>query len=165
MARPTNRDDLLAAAEHEYATLLDAVEAVPRAERTAPGACGDWSVKDLLAHLSAWHSMLLDWERVGATGAKPVMPAKGFTWQQTPELNDTIYQRYADDTWDDVVARLRETHAEVIARIEQYDDEDLFTKRRYGWTGSTSVGAYAVSATSSHYAWATKHIRRFARTH
>jgi hypothetical protein len=165
MGRPTNRDELLAAAEHEYAQLMDAVDEVPKDLRSTPGACAEWSVKDLLAHLSAWHLMLLDWEHVGAAGRKPEMPAKGFTWRQTPELNDTIYHRYVDDSWEDVLDNLRRSHADVIEMIEGYDDEDLFTKQRYAWTGSTSVGAYATSATSSHYAWATKHVRRFVREH
>ncbi len=41
-------------------------------------------------------------------------------------------------------------------------DEDLFAKKRYPWTGTTSVGAYLVSATSSHYAWASRLIRKWA---
>ena len=48
--------------------------------------------------------------------------------------------------------------------IDAYDSDDLFTKRRYPWTRSTSVGAYIVSATSSHYAWASKLIRKWAET-
>lgn len=33
---------------------------------------------------------------------------------------------------------------------------ELFTKRLYSWTGSTSLGAYLVSSTSSHYDWGKK---------
>jgi hypothetical protein len=40
-----------------------------------------------------------------------------------------------------------------------YSDDDLFTKKRYAWTGTTSVGSYAVSATSSHYVWASGLVR------
>jgi hypothetical protein len=53
----------------------------------------------------------------------------------------------------------------VRSEIAAYGDEQLFTKKYYAWTGSTSVGSYAVSATTSHYAWAHKLIRAFARTH
>ena len=62
-----------------------------------------------------------------------------------------------------MVARLRSTHATLQAVIDSYDDADLFTKQRYPWTRSTSVGAYMVSATSSHYAWASKLIRKWAK--
>ena len=33
-------------------------------------------------------------------------------------------------------------------------------KKRYKWTGNNAMGAYFVSATSSHYHWATKHLKR-----
>lgn len=46
--------------------------------------------------------------------------------------------------------------------VAGYNDEDLFTKRRFPWTGSTSVGSFAVSATTSHYDWAAKLIRKSA---
>ena len=49
--------------------------------------------------------------------------------------------------------------------VSAYSEEGLFTKRRFAWTGSTSVGSYAVSATTSHYDWARTLIHRFARTH
>ncbi|HOP45228.1 MAG TPA: ClbS/DfsB family four-helix bundle protein, partial [Flavobacteriales bacterium] len=41
--------------------------------------------------------------------------------------------------------------------------EELFEKKRYRWTGSTSLGAYLVSATSSHYDWALKLIQKVLR--
>ncbi len=47
----------------------------------------------------------------------------------------------------------------MIELIGKPTDEELFTNKCYGWTGSTSLGAYLVSATSSHYDWAIKTLR------
>jgi hypothetical protein len=44
--------------------------------------------------------------------------------------------------------------------ICQHSDQELFEKKKYAWTGTTSLGAYLISATSSHYDWATKLIKR-----
>jgi hypothetical protein len=52
------------------------------------------------------------------------------------------------------------SHGEVMALIEAHTDAELFTRKRYAWTGSTSLGAYLVSCTSSHYDWALKLIRK-----
>ncbi len=163
MPRPTNKPELLDAAEREFDRLWDAVNRVPENARARAGACESWSVKDLLAHLEAWHEMALEWECIGSTGAKPDIPGHGFTWAETPALNQMLYERAAEDDWNDVEQRLRASHARVLQVIESYD-EDLFTKKRYPWTGSTSVGAYFVSATSSHYAWASKLIRKWAKS-
>lgn len=47
--------------------------------------------------------------------------------------------------------------------MSDYSEDDLFTKRRFAWTGSTSVGSYVISATTSHYDWTRTLIRRFVR--
>ncbi len=164
MGRPTGKGELLAAAKDEFQRLWAAVEQVPVADRGLPGACEAWSVKDLLTHLHAWQEMTLVWERAGAAGERPAIPAPGYTFADTPALNQVIHERTRDTPWDVVVRDLHRTHAELLAVIDGYSEEDLFTKRRYPWTRSTSVGAYLVSATSSHYAWASKLIRSWARS-
>lgn len=164
MARPTDRTSLLDAAVEEFAKLLAAVDNVPDRQREVPGACADWSVKDLLAHLDAWHEMFLGWESDGAAGRTPDMPAAGYRWSDTPALNEEIYERTANDTWDEVMSRFHRSHGRVIEVISSYSDEDLFTKKRYRWTGSTSVGSYAVSATASHHVWAAKLIRSWLKS-
>jgi hypothetical protein len=163
MPRPTTRSELLDATEAEYHSLLGIVTSVPEDLRELPGACDDWSVKDLLAHLDAWHEMFLMWDAVGLAGGTPAMPAPGYTWAQIPALNQEIYERHKRDPWDQVVSRLERSFTRVDEVIASYSNDDLFTKKRYPWTGSTSVGSYATSATSSHYAWAHKLIRRWLK--
>ena len=165
MSRPATRSELLARIDSDFESLLVECDLVPPDLRCAEGACGAWSVKDLLAHLDAWHELVLAWERAGRAGEPVAIPAPGLTWAQLPALNDQIWQRTRNDAWDDVITRLHASHAAIRAVVSDYSEEDLFSKRRFAWTGSTSVGSYAVSATTSHYDWARTLIRRFARTH
>jgi hypothetical protein len=53
----------------------------------------------------------------------------------------------------------KKSHKDVMALIEKHNDEELFTKKKYQWTGTRSLGAYLVSATSSHYDWGVKTIK------
>lgn len=164
MSRPTTKAELLTATRAEFDRLWTAMDSVPVAAREVPGACEAWSVKDLLAHLWAWQLMTLEWERVGSSGAMPEIPAPGYSFAETPALNEAIYQEHRGDAWDVVVDGLAGTHERMLALIASYEDADLFAKARYPWTRSTSVGAYFVSATSSHYAWASKLIRKWAKS-
>ena len=68
MARPTSRSELLERMAVEYERLHLEVAALDPGRRERPGACDDWSVKDLLAHLDAWHEMFLGWESEGRAG-------------------------------------------------------------------------------------------------
>ncbi len=163
MSRPVTRSELLARINSDFESLLVEVDRVPPDRRCAEGACDTWSVKDLLAHLDAWHELVLAWERAGRAGEPVVIPAPGLTWSQLPVLNDQIWQRARGDSWDDVMGRLHASHTAIWAVVSDYSEDDLFTKARFAWTGSTSVGSYAVSATTSHYDWARTLIRRFVR--
>ena len=117
MGRPTNKTDLLDAADAEFEKLWVAIDDVSQAERSTPGACETWSVKDLLAHLDAWHELFLGWESVGAAGGRPQIPAPGYTFGDTPALNESIYQRCRSDSWNDVEQRLRSSHERAVAVI------------------------------------------------
>ncbi len=97
------------------------------------------------------------WTAVGAAPTQDSeLPGACGAWsvKDLPALNTTIDER----------TRLRTTHAGLMTVIDTHDGDDLFTKRRAPWTRSTSVGAYMVSATSSHDAWASKLIRKWAKT-
>lgn len=166
MPRPTTRIDLLDASAAGYARLIGLVESLTpgKAEEEFPFEDRDRNVRDVLAHLHEWHLMLLGWYRMGMDGEKPAIPAEGYTWQTLPALNRTIQQRYQDVPLGEVRRLLDASHAEVQGLIAAQTDPELFEKRRYSWTGTTSLGAYLVSSTSSHYDWALKKLRRYTRT-
>ena len=123
-------------------------------EKDFPEGTLNRNVRDVLAHVHAWHLLFLDWYTVGMTGNKPAMPAEGHSWRTLPNLNREIRDRYAKLTTDDAISLLKQSFNTLIKLIELHSEDDLFTKAKYSWTGSTSMGAYLISATSSHYHWA-----------
>ena len=60
----------------------------------------------------------------------------------------------------DAETMLKKTHQAVMALIETFPNEELFAKGIFDWTGTTTLGSYCVSATSSHYDWAFKDIKK-----
>jgi hypothetical protein len=124
--------------------------------------CGiqDKNMRDLLMHLYEWQKMLIDWHDKSMTGEKVPFLPDGFNWGKTPELNELLWQNYQNVTLDDAKKRLSSSHAEMMKRIKQHSDEELFTKRYYNWTGTSSLGSYFVSALGSHYDWAAKQLKK-----
>lgn len=55
------------------------------------------------------------------------------------------------------------SHNDVLALIEGFSDEELFTKVAYRWTAGSTLGAYFISSTASHYDWAIKKLRAHQR--
>lgn len=166
MPRPQNKNDLLTEAEATYKLLTETVAGMDSDTVNSEFGSGtlNRNVRDVLMHLHHWHLMLLEWYETGMSGKKPEMPAKGYTWKTTPELNLWINRFYCNVIIEDALHLLDESHRKVMALIEGHTDPELFEKRKYQWTGSTSLGAYLVSATSSHYAWALKLIKKSVKT-
>ena len=164
MARPNTRKDLIDLSRTNYEKILKMVNEVTVDVISEAGACEHWSIKDILAHLHGWHLMYLRWYEEGMAGEKPEMHASGYTWATTPALNAEIYARYKDEALGEILILLDETHHKVMKIIENHSDEELFTKKKYTWTGTTSLGSYTVSAMSSHYDWAIKQIKTFLKS-
>ncbi|NND94174.1 MAG: ClbS/DfsB family four-helix bundle protein [Flavobacteriales bacterium] len=162
MSRPTNKKELLYLSQANYHKLLNLIEAIPKNERLEefPSGTLNRNIKDVLAHLHEWHLMMLDWYAVGMTDKMPDMPKAGYNWRMLPELNRAIWEKYKDDDYDKIVRAFKTSYADVRRLIENHSDHGLFQKKKYPWTGSTSLGAYLVSATSSHYDWAIKLIKK-----
>ena len=164
MPRPTSKSQLLEQAQVNYAKLQDLLGTLSPEEMVCAAIVGEWSVKDVLAHLLAWQQMALSWYRQGKAGKTPVTPSEDYTWREIPALNQAIYEAHKDWPLDNVTAQFEASHAEMLAEIETITNDDLFTPKVYAWTKSTTLGSYLTSATCSHYDWAHKEIRRGINT-
>ena len=162
MPRPTNKAELVTAAENGYAKLNELIDSIPAAalEATFPFEDRDRNVRDVVMHLVAWHKMMQRWYTEGMADQKPAIPAEGYTWKTYPALNQAIWAEAQQTSLAQARADFAQTHKETLTLITAHSDEELFTKKHYNWTGTTSLGAYFISATSSHYDWAMKKIKK-----
>ena len=162
MPRPKTKDELLALSQENYKKLNDLINSYSLPEQLAEFSTNTMNrnIRDVLAHLHHWHLMMLDWYTVGMTGAKPDIPAKGYTWKTTPELNKWIWDNYNQTDLEKARELLQSSYEKIRAVIVKHTNDELFEKKRFKWTGTTSLGAYLTSATSSHYDWALKLIKK-----
>ena len=112
----------------------------------------DKNLRDVLAHLLyAWQKMLLEFIDANQNGiTRTFMPAS-HTWRTTPALNQEIWEHYQDVSLDEIQALLAASHTQTVELIESFSDEELFTKKYFPWTGTTSLGSYFVSAAPSAF--------------
>jgi len=162
MPRPKTKDELLRLSQKNYSKLIDFVDFYPKKEQLSefPKGYLNRNIRDVLAHLHHWHLMFVSWYEIGMNGGKPDMPAKGYTWKTMPDLNLKIQEKYTYKTPEDVRKMLNGSFNSIQKIINGHTEEELFTKKKYGWTGTTSLGAYLISTTSSHYDWAYKLIKK-----
>ena len=167
MPKPTSKVELLRLSTENFENLNSFIEQKSLKEQAIefPEGSMNRNIRDILAHLHHWHLMMLEWYKVGMAGNKPDMPATGYTWKTTSQLNRWIQEKYETTDLVQVKLLLQQSFLEVQEIISRHDNDELFEKKRYKWTGSTSLGAYLTSASSSHYDWALKLIKRNEKLH
>ncbi|GAB4430092.1 MAG: hypothetical protein OHK0039_48780 [Bacteroidia bacterium] len=92
MPRPTTQASLLQLGEQRFRQLLREIDALSPQEqvRDFPPGTLNRNIRDVLAHLHHWHPLMAGWYAAVMQGAKPPMPAPGYTWKDTPVLNRWI---------------------------------------------------------------------------
>ena len=167
MPRPKNKDELLSLSKENFEKLYALIDSFTVEQKEAEYLFDnnrDKNIRDIVMHLHQWHLMMLGWYEVGMRGEKPDIPAKGYTWRTIPALNAEIWEKSQNKSLDEAWQLLQATHQKEMTIIESHTNEELFEKRYYKWTGTTSLGAYFISNTSSHYDWAMKLIRKYKRS-
>jgi len=164
LPRPTNKKELLELSEINFSKLLKFIDELPDEFKTKTYTNDelndqDKTVSDIICHLHEWHLMMENWYKIGMSGKKPAIPAEDVTWQKLPVLNHRIWEKYKGTEIKKALTMLKKSHKDIMALIEKHNDTELFTKKKYEWTGTTSLAAYFISSTSSHYDWGLKTIK------
>jgi hypothetical protein len=162
MPRPTNKKELLELAEISFNKLLDFIDGL--SDEIKNGIYKnielndrDKTIADVVCHLHEWHLMRENWYKEGTYGKKPTL---SYSLKTLSELNHKIWEKYKGTDLKKAITMLKKSHKDVTSLIEKSNDDELFLKKKYKFTGSTSLGAYFYYNTAEHYNWALKTIKR-----
>lgn len=156
------KKELLEAIETEYRLLKKCIEGLGAQERELPGVCHEWSAKDVMAHLVEWKKMFLGWYEEGLHGGNPRTPAEDLKWTQTPALNDRIYRKWKDVSFEVILSEFESEYAKMLELTRSIPEKRLFRKQLYPWLRVWPLSRWIAAQTSSHYRWARTRIRRWA---
>lgn len=117
--------ELLALMATSRARLLATIDGLSPEAMVQPGAAGDWSVKDVLAHIAAWQSRLVRLLFQLPRQAKPQWDAR-----DVDGINAQIYDQQKDRALDLVLADFHGVYEQVRLRVAGLDEATL--QRRIG---------------------------------
>jgi len=123
----------------------------------------DWSVKDLLAVRAWWTESVVKWIEAGRRGERPVTPAPGYRWRETPSLNASIVRAARREAYESVRMRLERGFSRVIETIGELDDRELLRVGAYEWAGSYPIRRWISLNTARQYTTARAYVRRALR--
>ncbi len=150
------RTELIARNDAELTELLTLIEGLPaeRLDEEFAGEGRDRSVRDVVAHLHAWHILLEKWYADGTAGDTPSIPAEGYTWRELPALNEELRLQWQDTSLAELLPLLRASHESLQAMIALHDDRQLSDPAAFSWTQGSPLGEFAWECGGNHYAWA-----------
>lgn len=125
----------------------------------------DKNIRDILIHLYEWHQLLLKWVHSNLKGEMKAFLPEPYNWKTYGEMNLKIWKVHQATSFEDAKKMLLASHKEVMSLIEQFSNEELFEAKHFCWTGTTTLGSYCISNTSSHYDWAIKKLKMHAKTY
>ena len=176
MPRPTTKLDLVDAANEQFDKLWTLIDSLSEDAQKADFTFGDisdkkeahWArdknLRDVLIHLYEWHQLLLDWVNANQSGCtKPFLP-EPYNWKTYGQMNVGFWEEHQATSYEDAKAMLHQSHVDVMRLIDGFTSDQLFAKKQFPWTGTTTLGSYCISATSSHYDWAMKKVKLHKKT-
>ena len=153
MPSPRSRE-LTAEAEKSLAELLR------RADASKDASLGDAyegrKVRDVLAHLHAWHVVFDGWVAQERAGSEPAYPAEGYTWDDIKSLNDAFYQAHHARPYEAIRSMLVASHRMMLALLDSFTEEELTHPDVFGWLGRQTLGDVAHECLGGHYEWALR---------
>ena len=152
MPRPTTKALLQTSSEESFCKLFELINSMTTEEKDKPFSFDDRdkNIRDVLTHLFEWHQLLLNWVNSNSNGIKADFLPQPYNWKTYPQMNIEFCQKHRDTSLQEAIELLNQSH--------------LAIKNLVNWTGSTSLGSYCISATSSHYNWALKKIKQHKKS-
>ena len=134
--------------KYGHQTVLDATEGLEETAWRMPGACGVWSVKDIVAHLTSFEYLLIDvLKSLDGEGPTPTLDS---FMQDMMRFNDDEVLKRRDHSVSETMAEYEAAYTrsvEMLARVpeemlrqngiltwygEEYDLEDFIVYTFYG---------------------------------
>ena len=147
---PNSLKDLIKVVQKERTNLETLINKLSDSQKVVPGVEGDWSVKDIMAHISAWEKLAYDRIHATLTGDPlkyQVIDGDDFVDQ----FNLKVYESNKEIPLNMIAAGFQESHNELLGQIKNLNDEIISQKLPFDWAGDLSIQVLISANTHWHY--------------
>ncbi len=112
---------------------------------------GEWSIKDMMAHVTAWEIYFLERYSEGLAGKKIDMP----DWSKpgtVDAINRHIFEKNRSRDLNNIMKDFSATYQQILSIVESIPGTDMFAQGKFAWTGKDTLADYIFVNTSEHYA-------------
>lgn len=145
-----NKVELLEKLERQRESFLQAIEGLSDDDLHASGVVGDWSVKDIMAHLTTWEAELVKLLWQARQGVRPTT----IHMNNVPvdEQNERWYQALKARPLERVLDDFHGVREQTLRRVQAFSDKDLTDPDRYPWLGGVPLWRWIAGDSFEHEA-------------
>ena len=127
-----NRQQFLTRLDKEWQALKDSFSGLSETQLLIPGVSGNWSVKDILAHVTTWEEEALKYAPTILKGERP--PRYSVMYGGIDAFNARVTEQKRDLEIVEVLRQMTDTHQRLVEFIEgipeeQFKSETSFRRR------------------------------------
>jgi hypothetical protein len=152
MADTKPKAEVLDELQTEHARWVAILDEVGPERMLTPGVEGDWSVKDVIAHVLYYERVVRDRFTAGLEGREFVRPE-----YETPsrlsidERNAWIYARVKDLPLDEVLRESQAVYPPILAAVQTLTEAELNDPNRFPWQGGSALWEWVAGDVYEHY--------------
>jgi hypothetical protein len=124
-----NRQQLLTRLDTAWQVFLESYAGLSHSQLTESGVVDDWSVKDILAHVTTWEEEALRLLPLIVAGGRP--PRYSVADWGIDAFNALMTERKRELPLSAVLKQLDETHRRLIELIENAPDDQITRETRF----------------------------------
>ena len=142
------KSELLAALKTEREKLLKLLDGLPDDAYLEPGVVGsEWSLKDVLSHITAWESELVTLLAFTRRGQRPKIEIGS---HDTDALNAKWHAAFKDRPLDRVLTDFHGVRGQTTHQVESLTEEQLAESKKYPWLNDTPLWKWIAEDSFEH---------------
>lgn len=143
-----NRDEILSALDASRNDFLAAIAGLTDEQLQEPGVNGDWTVKDMMYHISLWEAELVTLLWQVASDKTPT--TVHFTQTHFDQTNQQWYLQGKNRPLEIVRQDFQGVLNQVKRRLEDFSEEDLNSVQRFTWQRENPLWEWIGSDSFQH---------------
>jgi uncharacterized protein (TIGR03083 family) len=145
-----SKSDIRKSLDESRKRLTAVIEGLSEEEMQLPTLAGEWSVKDVLIHLTMWEAELIKLLWQTSQGMRP--NTAHFSKDSIDDINANWFEANLARSLDRVMEDFHGVRRQTLRRLENFTDDELNDTERFPWLKGLSLGEKIARSTYKHEA-------------
>lgn len=133
-----NKAEALGMLQDEFQQWRNHLDNIEASKFVDPNVYGQWSAKDVVAHLWSWQQLSIARMEAGLENRLPEFTLWSDDFEpENPEdvqkINSLMYEKFRDKSWADVYQDWQQGFQQFIELAEKVPEVDLLNPEKYEW--------------------------------